>query len=230
MKKLLIKLVQLRNPNFTLHHAIDNRILFSFCTSTALQLLRGLRVLWFFRKNKGAMFGSGVSLQYIHKISWGRFLKLGKQIRISALGTDGVHLGNNVSIGSYSSLIVSTTLDQPGLFIKLEDNIGIGEHAYLGGAGGLHIGSDCIIGQYFSCHPENHHFQDEKELIRCQGTERKGISIGPNCWIGSKVTLTDGVTLGAGCVVAAGAVVTKSFPKNSIIGGVPAQLIKHRLN
>ncbi len=34
--------------------------------------------------------------------------------------------------------------------------VGIGEFAYLGGGGGLSIGDDCIIGQYFSCHPENH--------------------------------------------------------------------------
>jgi acetyltransferase-like isoleucine patch superfamily enzyme len=57
---------------------------------------------------------------------------------------------------------------------------------------------------------------------------RKGIKIGKNCWIGSKVSILDGVQLGNGCIVAAGAVVTKSFPDNSIIGGVPAKLLKTR--
>jgi acetyltransferase-like isoleucine patch superfamily enzyme len=64
--------------------------------------------------------------------------------------------------------------------------------------------------------------------IRHQGVSRKGIKIGKNCWIGSKVTVLDGVTIGTGSIIAAGSVVTKSFPENSIIGGVPAKLLKTR--
>jgi acetyltransferase-like isoleucine patch superfamily enzyme len=67
------------------------------------------------------------------------------------------------------------------------------------------------------------------EPIRLQGVTRKGIRIGNNCWIGSKVTILDGVTIGDGCILAAGTVVTKSFPANSIIGGVPAKIIKSRV-
>ena len=102
----------------------------------------------------------------------------------------------------------------------------LGEFAYLGGAGGLEIGNDCVIGQYFSCHPENHQFEDSSKLIRLQGTTRKGIKIGNNCWIGAKVTILDGVTIGDNCVIAAGAVVTKSMPAGRLIGGVPAKVLK----
>ena len=72
-------------------------------------------------------------------------------------------------------------------------------------------------------------FQNISEAIRQQGVTRKGINIGRNCWIGSKVTILDGVTIGEGCIIAAGAVVTQSFPENSVIAGVPAKLIKSRL-
>ncbi|MCG8310081.1 MAG: acyltransferase, partial [Cytophagales bacterium] len=123
---------------------------------------------------------------------------------------------------------VSTSMENPGRFIKIGNNVGIGEFAYLGGGGGLEIGDDCIAGQYFSCHPENHNFSDPDVVIRLQGVSRRGIKIGSNCWIGSKVTILDGVTLGKGCVLAAGSVVTRSFPANSIIGGVPAKLIRKR--
>ena len=95
-----------------------------------------------------------------------------------------------------------------------------------GGGGGVEIGDDTIIGSYFSCHPESHVFDNPSIPIRLQGLSRQGIRIGKGCWIGSEVTILDGVEIGDNSVVAAGAVVTKSFPENSIIGGVPARLIR----
>jgi acetyltransferase-like isoleucine patch superfamily enzyme len=56
------------------------------------------------------------------------------------------------------------------------------------------------------------------------------VIIGDGCWIGANVTILKGVTIGAGSVVAAGAVVTKSCAPYSIIGGVPAKLIKMRFS
>ncbi|GAB2557130.1 hypothetical protein GCM10027085_55380 [Spirosoma aerophilum] len=172
--------------------------------------------------------GRGVRFFNLSQIRWGRFLKLGDQVYCSAISTDGITLGDNVSIGACSRLIVSTTLDNPGRFIRLGNRVGLGEFAYLGGSGGLTIGDDCIIGQYFSCHPENHCFDRVDLLIRLQGVERHPITIGRNCWIGSKVTILSGVSIGEGSVVAAGAVVTRSFPPNSVLGGVPARLLRSR--
>lgn len=54
------------------------------------------------------------------------------------------------------------------------------------------------------------------------------VIIEDGCWIGANVTILKGVCIGAGSVVAAGAVVTKSCAPYSIIGGVPAKLIKMR--
>jgi len=54
------------------------------------------------------------------------------------------------------------------------------------------------------------------------------VVIEDECWIGANVTILKGVTIGRGSVVAAGAVVTKSCEPYSIIGGVPAKLIKMR--
>lgn len=56
------------------------------------------------------------------------------------------------------------------------------------------------------------------------------VIIEDDVWCGANVTILKGVTIGRGSVVAAGAVVTKSFPPYSIIGGVPAKLIKMRFS
>ncbi|MEA5575978.1 acyltransferase [Anabaena sp. UHCC 0451] len=56
------------------------------------------------------------------------------------------------------------------------------------------------------------------------------IVIEDNVWIGCNVTILKGVTIGEGSVVAAGAVVNKSCPPHSLIGGVPAQIIKEGVN
>lgn len=55
------------------------------------------------------------------------------------------------------------------------------------------------------------------------------VVIEDDVWCGANVTILKGVTIGRGSVVAAGAVVTQSFPPYSIIGGVPAKLLKMRL-
>jgi acetyltransferase-like isoleucine patch superfamily enzyme len=230
MKNLIQKIIQRRNPNFSFDNNLNSFALLQFIWIQSMSLVRGLKVMLYLRKSKWMMLGKNVTFFNTPKITWGKFLRLGNYVYVSALGRKGVVFGDNVSIGAYSRIIVSTSLNEIGESIVFGNNVGIGEFAYLGGAGGLTIGDDCIVGQYLSCHPENHNYEDLTTPIRHQGVTRKGIEIGPNCWIGSKVTILDGVTIGSGCVIAAGSVVTKSFPENSIIGGVPAKLLKSRDN
>jgi maltose O-acetyltransferase len=52
------------------------------------------------------------------------------------------------------------------------------------------------------------------------------VRIANDVWIGGNVTILPGVTIGNNVVVAAGAVVTKDVPDNSLVGGVPARLIR----
>lgn len=228
MKNAIEKLIQLRNPDFRFDPDLQLRTLYALVWSQGWALLRGFKWFIYLKNPKASMLGKRVRFFNPAGISFGRFMKLGNDTYISALGKTGVRIGNNVGIGDFSRLIVSTSFNQLGNHICIGHRVGIGEFAYLGGAGGLDIGDDCIIGQYFSCHPENHLHSNPDMPIRLQGVSRKGIKIGRNCWIGSKVTVLDGVEIGDGCIIAAGAVVNRSFPPNSVIGGVPAKLLKTR--
>ncbi len=228
MTSIFERLIRLRNPNFSFAPSIESRTLYSFIWTQMWSMIRGWKLLFLGKKPKMALLGRNTRFFNSHKLDYGKFMKLGDGVYISALGKEGVQFGNSVGIGAYSRIVVSTSLGNPGKGIRIGHNVGIGEFAYIGGAGGVEIGDECIVGQYLSCHPENHIAEDLDVSIRHQGVTRKGIKIGKNCWIGSKVTILDGVEVGNGCIIAAGAVVTKSFPANAVIGGVPAKLLKMR--
>ena len=228
MRRIIEKIIKSRNPEFQFDQHFSSRFLLHTMVQLVWQYLRSYRMLIKGYFPKLWLVGKGVKFQYFFNMQLGSKLKLGDYVCLNALGKNALVIGNNVSLGSYSQVIVSTSLNNLGKGITIGHHVGIGEFAYLGGGGGLSIGNNCIVGQYFSCHPENHNYQDNDMLIRRQGVTRQGISIGQNCWIGSKVTVLDGVTIGDNCVVAAGAVVTKSMPANCVIGGVPAKIIKSR--
>lgn len=58
---------------------------------------------------------------------------------------------------------------------------------------------------------ENHVFSDTESTIKSQGVQQKGIIIEDDCWIGSNVTILDGVTIGRGSVIGAETLVTKDI-------------------
>lgn len=66
----------------------------------------------------------------------------------------------------------------------------------------------------------------KSELSKIYPPVQKSVVINNNCYIGAGATILMGVELGENCLVAAGSVVTKSFPANSLIAGVPAKLMK----
>lgn len=56
------------------------------------------------------------------------------------------------------------------------------------------------------------------------------VEIDSDTWIGTNVTILNGVHISRGCIIAAGAVVTKDVPPYAIVGGVPAKVLKFRFN
>ncbi len=227
LRQLIIAIARRKNPSFTLDSSVKSTVLAGFLWE---KLKAWCRALKFVSSNRSVLLfcGRDLRVEGTRNAHFGKGVQLGDSLHISAWGSEGLSIGDYSWIGGHSYLKVSFSFNDPGKFIRIGRNVGIGEFAHLGGAGGLEIGDDCIIGPYFSCHPENHRFPEMDTLIRLQGTERKGIHIGKNCWIGAKVTILDGVEIGANSIIAAGAVVTKSMPDNAVIGGVPAKVIRLR--
>lgn len=221
--------IKMIRPNFKgLSKDINGSDFFFECSYYVLCLIRGLVLNVFGLRNRLALVGPYNQFFYRRNVFFGKKVKVGSHCIISGLGKHGLIIGDYSSIASYCRIVVSTSHTELGEFIRIGNNVGIGEFASLGGSGGLTIGDNTIIAQYFSAHPENHVFRDSSLSIKNQGTERKEISIGEGCWIGAKVTVLAGVKVGNGVVIGAGSVVTKDVEENAVVVGNPARVIRIR--
>lgn len=124
---------------------------------------------------------------------------------------DNIHIGNNVSI-NHRCLFVDS------------NKITIGNNVLI--APGVQINT--------STHPVSldqrltPDWNPDSQEYFCR-TRALPVTIGNGCWIGAGAILTAGVTIGDGAVVAAGAVVTNDVAPGTLVGGVPAKLIKNIL-
>lgn len=223
LKRLLRRDVRVREE-------VSGAVLLVYLLEQGMSLLRGCvaQLLAFPCTWRPLLMGRRSSVVGLRNVVRQGLLRLGRDTRVVCWSRGGISFGSEVSIGANSYLTNGFNAFSPVGRVRFGNRVGIGEYFYLCCPSSVEIGDDTIVGQFLSIHPQNHIIHRHDLPIRLQGVGSKGVSIGSNCWIGSKVTILDGVTLGAGCVVAAGAVVNKSFPDNSIIAGVPARLIGAR--
>lgn len=109
--------------------------------------------------------------------------------------------------------------------VIIGDNTRIGLHSTV--IGPVEIGSNVNLAQGIVVTALNHNFTDCTKRIDEQGVSTAKVIIGNDVWIGANATVLPGVTIGNHCVVAAGAVVTKDVPSYSLVGGVPAKILKN---
>lgn len=190
-----------------------------------------LRAQWFLLGVKGSRLRfveSGCSIRHRRYLTIGRGSILEHGARFKCLSRDGIVLGERITVGKYALIECTGVLWHLGRGLTVGDDSSIGDYSFIGCAGGVSIGRNVLMGQYVSFHSQNHVFDEPGVAIQRQGVRENGIVVGDNCWLGAASKVLDGVTLGEGSVVAAGAVVNRSFPPRSVVGGVPARLIRHR--
>lgn len=90
----------------------------------------------------------------------------------------------------------------------------------------LTIGDYSIFGEGVSIHDEMHVITTGSDPIADRGFVTKPISIGRNVWVGAKATILSGVHIGDNAVIGANAVVTHDVPAYTVVGGVPARVIR----
>ena len=150
-----------------------------------------------------------------------------------------IHLINfdpeRLKLGQRASVSVGTVLafgDPHNGFgaIEIKDDTWIGEYNNLrAGGGDIVIGAGCLISQFCTLVASNHG-SDRNLLIQAQAppTDRRGVVLGDDVWLGAGVTITPGVTVNTGAIIGAGSVVTKNVPEYEIWAGVPAKKIGAR--
>lgn len=110
-----------------------------------------------------------------------------------------------------------------GVNIEVGKNVFINQCCTLFDIGGIRIEDDVMIGPKSNLLTSNHPVSpaDRRACVIAAP-----IVLERNAWIGASVTILPGVVVGENSVVAAGAVVTRDVPPNSLVGGVPARLIR----
>lgn len=88
--------------------------------------------------------------------------------------------------------------------------------------GGITIGDRTLIGHNVVIATLNHSL----EVAKRGNSLPAAVTIGDDVWIGANATICPGVTIGNGAVIAASAVVTKDVPAKTLVGGIPAKVLK----
>ena len=159
----------------------------------------------------------------------GRFLTNGK---VSIIGGRHVEAEGNFFVGNGFRIEAverfgDRTFDPA---IRIGRNFAAGDYVHIGAIDSVTIGDDVLLGSkiYITDHQ---HGSTSHEDLSISPHDRMLVSKGPvrignKVWIGDNAVIMDGVTIGDSAIIAANAVVTKDVPAYSVVGGVPAKVIK----
>lgn len=194
-------------------------------------VIRGmLTKIRFGRADGFVMLAGGTRIRHPRCLQVGKNFIVEDYAEIMALSKQGIICGNNVTVGAFSTIKPSSYYGRDlGEGLRIGNNSNIGRYAYIGCSGHVTIGNNVMMGPNVSIFAENHNFDDTSRPMHQQGVKRQPVIIEDDCWLASGTTILAGVTVGHGSVIAASSVVTQSIPPNSVAAGVPAKVIRSRV-
>ncbi|MCX7853210.1 MAG: acyltransferase [Caldilineales bacterium] len=172
-----------------------------------------------------AAIEAGVRLRFADQIHLGKNVYIDENVYLHAC-PQGIRIGDNTFIMYGSVLHVYNFRNLPHAFIHIGRDSLIGEYNILRGQGGIRIGDRVYTAPNVQILAVNHVYDDPERPMIEQGITAEGILVEDDVWIGAGAILTDGIRVGKGAVIAAGAVVTADVPPHTVVGGVPARVLK----
>jgi acetyltransferase-like isoleucine patch superfamily enzyme len=172
-----------------------------------------------------AAIENSVRLRFADHIHLGRHVYLDHGVYLHAC-PGGIVIGENSFVMHGAVLHVYNFRDLPHAFIHIGRDSLIGEFNVMRGQGGITIGDRVYTSPLVQILAVNHVYTDSSRPFIEQGITAEGIVVEDDVWIGAGAVITDGVRMGRGSVVAAGAVVTQDVPPHTVVGGVPARVLK----
>lgn len=149
----------------------------------------------------------------------GKLVTVRGNLRVEGNGT--IVIGNRVKIWSHIGISQLSVGDKARLVIG--NNTFINSGVIISVRKQVIIGNNCqIANQVIIMDSDFHGIED-----RSKPEVPEPVIIEDNVWLATRCTILKGVTIGQGAVIAAGAVVTKNVPPYTLVGGVPAKIIRH---
>ncbi len=187
--------------------------------------LRGILYRLILKMDGWAAIEKDVRLRFADHICLGNRVYLDQGSYLHACPA-GIEIGDRTIVMHGAVLHVYNFRSLPHAGIKIGKDCLIGEYSVIRGQGGVTLGDRVYTSPFTQVIAVNHVFADPERPFIEQGITAEGIVIEDDVWLGSGAVITDGVRVGKGAVVAAGAVVTKDVPPHTVVGGVPARIIK----
>lgn len=135
---------------------------------------------------------------------------------------------NEVVLGGHSYVSgAELWVENNNCLLSIGKNTFVGHHSHLActeDGSKLIVGDDGMISSYVQIRTGDSHSILDMDGNRIN--QAQPVIIGNHCWIGEGAKVMKGVTLEGDVIVSTGAIVTKSFGKNLLLGGVPAKVIK----
>lgn len=188
--------------------------------------LRGIVYRLILRIKGWAAIEKNVRLRRPDKITLHHGVYLDENVYLHAGQPNGIEIGERTIVMHGAILHVYNFRNLPNSGIKIGQDSLIGEYTVIRGQGGVVIGDRVYTSPMTQIIAVNHVFDDPNQPFVDQGITAQGIMIEDDVWLGASAVITDGVTIGKGAVVAAGAVVTRDVPAHTVVGGVPAKVIR----